>query len=648
MKRTDFTADLNLYAALFIDIAAWDCGLHNALLADFRRIERTVKTRGMPFIMIDMPDAGKILDSALSRGHLNSGDLPKTFGKIVCEGSREFLSKLFLKVFDSTGLLRPDVDPTSIFFLRQVLVLAKKVRKECSDEAVLEEVESFRRIENDCRRPSLDWDADSLDVVGSRRLSFLDGYRHAPDLVSNRDECPRPLLAVMDSVAGRIISNFPELDWRDLEPRHGPGAVADGGSRADKYRLPHWPAKLEGMFPSSYYAQSREDLHLETTISRSLNEPSARLIAVPKTLKAPRLIASEPTAHQFLQQGLMKWIRQNLPDLLKPCIDFTSQEPSRLACLRASEDGLSATVDLSAASDRLSCWTVERVMQYNHTLLHSLHAVRTRTLVNATGVGERYYLRLKKFAAQGSAVTFPVQTIVYAIASIAACIYEEGVSVNKNTIRDAAERIQVYGDDIVLPSHAVHALALLLSHLGLKVNASKTHYTGHFRESCGMDAFKGVDVTPVKARDLELGETAEHLSSWIDVSNNAYQKGLWSLSSYMVAKIPTRIRRLIPVTKEDLGCLTLYSYQSTPLLTKQRYNAKLCRDEVLGLRAEVRTDVARREDYQNLLQYFVEDPDPDVFWSAGYLVGNRIRLRKRWVPVTLTGVGVPDLWPLKP
>lgn len=639
MKRTNLMASLPLHAALFKDIAAFDRDLQSSLKLDLIRLERLSDTRGLSFMMIDMPDAGKVVDFALSRGHIRWTDLPKSFGK--CNPYPKFLGMLFSRVFGEDGSLLPGCDVNHIYFLRQVLYLAKKVRKECSDAAILAEVIQFREIDQSLRSPSLRWDNDRLfdwplsgstgeDRSRGTRLALTDGYRATPDFVSHRDECPLPLLRIMQAVSDSVVCRFPEVDWRDIKPRHGPGAVADAKSGTDKYLFPTWPRKLDGFFPYSYFGQSREDLHLEVSTSMSIVEPPAKLLAVPKTLKAPRLIASEPIAHQYIQLGMMRWIRKHLPSPLRITIDFLDQLPSRAACHKASIQGDIATVDLSSASDRLSCWTVERVFRTNPSVLEALHACRTRWLRNATGVGEPYFLVLKKFAAMGSGTTFPVQSIVYALAGIAAILYEGNGKVSYDTITRAARRIRVFGDDIILPSHAVPSLALLLRHLQLKVNVMKTHYMGHFRESCGMDSYNGFDVTPLYLRDLELGQSAEDIVSWIDVSNNAYSKGLWHLSEAMLRTIPSETMALLPQSDEEMGCLSIRCYNPAPH-KKVRYNRDLHYEETLGLVIQGGSLRRKRESHQNLLQYFVEEPSPEIIWSAGYDVRKRIRLRKRWV-----------------
>ncbi len=631
--------DLTPYAAVFKDVTAWAPELQSSLERDYQRLVQVVTTRGIPFICIDMPEAGKLLDVSLSRGWIQFAELPPTFGKVSKDTGGYFLKELFLKVFTPDGYLREDCDVQYIYFLRQVLYLAKKVNLPCSDAALEAATKEFVQIDAQLRRPTLNWDLDELDTHRLNELSFCDGHRSQPDLVSHRDTCPLPLLRKLDEVCRFVVRQFPHFGWEDLVPRHGPGAVSDVKRGNDKYSFPNWPRKLDLSFPYERYAQHREDLHLYTCKPVSSHEPPARLAAVPKTLKGPRLISVEPVAHQFLQQALLGWIRKQFPKTLRHSVDFGKQGLSQDAALAASVSGTEATVDLSSASDRLSCWIVERLFSglLEADLLVALHACRSRVLSYTDQSGKNQIV-LHKYAGQGNATTFPVQTIFYACVSIAAILFENGSDVTSSSVRRAARQVRVFGDDIVLPSSAVRSLTDLLSQTGMKVNMSKTHVAGHFRESCGMDAYRGVDVTPLYIRAFELGEAPEDLVSWIDVCNNAYHKGLWILSEWMWEQVPEKIRNLIPITNKPMGCLTLQTNQEALIhSSRRRYNVHLQRDEILALQGSSQTVQKKREGHDNLLQYFLEAPEPDILgvypvWTSGYIVKSRLLLRKRWVP----------------
>lgn len=625
--------DLTCYAAVMKDAVAWDRELEPFLLLDYQRLERIVTSRGITFIMIEMPEACKVIDQALSRGRLWPEMLPETFGSIR-SGHRKFLRCLTTKVFDDGGFLRDDVEAKAIFYLRQLLLMAKKIEEECSDASKEAEVTTFRQIDESLFAPSLNWDGDDL-LFGDRRLDFGDNLRCVPDMFSFRDTVRPKLLQMVHQVSDRLVSRLPVLDWRHINPRHGPGAVADARTGTDKYRFPTWPAKLERTFPYSYFAMSREDLSVsEAGIIVGAHEPPCRLMAVQKTLKAPRMIASEPASHQFIQLGLMEWFRLHMPRPLRNSIDFKKQELSRALCLEASRTGDMATVDLSAASDRLSCWVVERFFRGSQTLLEALHSCRTRWLINATGVGEAYSIRLKKYAPMGNGTTFPVQSWVYAVIAIASVLYEERLEPTWPNIDSVSKRIRVYGDDIILPSSAVLSLVSILEYFQLKVNSKKTFSRGHFRESCGIDAYAGVDVTPVYLSSLTLNSNAsDSLSSWTDVSKNAARRGLPTLASWLEDRIPRKVRELLPRTKDPVGCLSLWSHFAGISGCKRRYNRKLHRFEMLALTSQSKLEKTKRHSYGDLLQYFLEDPAPDDNWAAGFTTRKRTQLRVRWVPL---------------
>lgn len=635
MKRTVTMADLAPYAALFLDIAAWAPDLRPSLNRDFDRLYRVVSTRGLSFILLDLPEAGKVFDFSLSRGTIDFSALPKSFGK-VSSGREYFMQQLLYRVFTSDGRLLPFPCITSIDFIRQVFYLAKKVVIPCPNKAVVEAVHEFIQIEESMRRPTLSWDLDDLGHP-EHELSLLDGYRYCSDLISHRDTVPRPALRVLEAVSDIVVSTMPKFDPLSILPGHGPGAVSDVRSGEDKYLFRSWPVKLDNTFSFEYFSQSREDLHLgDRKRALSSSESFSRLCAVPKTYKGPRLITIEPVAHQYIQQGVLMWLRDNFPKLLSSSINFKRQDLSMEAALAASKSRTIATVDLSSASDRLSCWLIERIFRKNYGVLRALHACRTRG-IKVVQLEQPHYLMMRKYAGQGNATTFPVQSIVYCLVAIAAVLYESGRKPSLSTIKSAASQIRVFGDDIILPSSAATVLMQLLSHLGLKVNMTKSHVQGGFRESCGMDAYDGVCVTPVYISALALGSRPSDLVSWIDVSNNAYRKGLWHLADWMVGQIPSSKRKLVPVSNRSLGCLTLASYQDCLVSSKRRTNTTLFRDEILALQVTNKTVTKQRGEYEALLQYFLEASLPDVFgvlpkWKAGYFVRSRTLLKVRWVP----------------
>jgi hypothetical protein len=464
--------------------------------------------------------------------------------------------------------------------------------------------------------------------MGAYKFSFRD------ELICKQSH-PRgdKLWALVDAVFARLVP-CEEVQYLDLSPKHGPGAVADVKSGKDKFNFPYWPSKLEGTFPASEYALPNLRLYLSdvTTIGLNPKEPPARLIAVPKSYKGPRLIASEPTAHQFLQQGLLRWLRRKSRPALRYCFDPRSQEPSRDAALLASLKMDLATVDLSSASDRLSCWTVERALSSNQSLLRALHATRTRCIIDATGSYPNLSLKLKKFGAQGAAVTFPVQTMIYAGFSIAAVLFDRGMRPTTRNVNRVAREVRVFGDDIILPKSSLLTLSLLLEVNQLKINVSKTHYEGGFRESCGMDAYRGYDVTPLYIPSFGWSTSPETAAGWVDVSNNAHSAGLWILAATMRELIPVKNRKKILVSSRDGDGLRFKTFcEGSNAESRSRWNNDIHCTEYHNLIVVPDLEVKKRGSWQDLHQYLVEAPLPSSKWEAGYLSRKSVKLMTGWV-----------------
>nr|UJQ85560.1 MAG: hypothetical protein 3 [Leviviridae sp.] len=653
-KRTSHEVSAS-YLALIEDVRKQKPDLVPYFLEGLPRLERLVETRGLGVICIDLPQLGKVFDKALSSGFFDKKKVPQTLGS---QRHGFIFDEMFSNYLYEPHTCRvyKSVDPDFVLFTRTLLYMMKDIVKVPSDESIAASVRSFFQIDAGLRKPTLFWNADDLYTGRSGldcstsdnpsrtvRLSFVDGGRGTEDQVFPGLEAPiscrKELLELLDEVCRVSSSMFGYLATDELCGRHGPGAVSDTRTGEDKYLFPNWPLKLGLSFPSERHAYSDELVAHLYGMRQSLNEPPAKLLAVPKSMKGPRLITSEPTAHQFLQQGLLKWLRHHMPHYLRASIDFLSQEPSRATALEASRTGELMTVDLSSASDRLSLWTVERAFSGNSSILAALHAVRTRTVVDFTTKRKKDSTVLRKYAGQGNATTFPVQTFIYTWIAITSVLWESKgrfASVTRKTLSRAARKVRVYGDDIILPSRCGHILAELLEYLQLEINWVKTHHKGHFRESCGMDAYRGYDVTPLYMQALALPDkpTPSELVSWIDVCNNAYTKGFWSLSTFMIECIPSSIRRDIPVTRDPLGCLRFFTHTRLTHFRHTRTNERFQCEEVYGYVLKSKEVREKRNTHQSLLQYFVEKPLPDSKFESGWVVRKRSQLRKRWVPTT--------------
>jgi hypothetical protein len=553
-----------------------------------------------------------------------------------------FLGELYKEVFEKEGELRQDASITAIVAIRQVYLGLKKLELPCKERSIQDAVQEFLDIEPTLRRPTLQWGLPDLNHHSN--VTFCDDYyvRYGSegfyagldDSIKDRaEECLLGSLTILHRVCDIVSALLGDLHSEvDTElPKHGPGAVSNLRRGEDKYSFPQWSERLEAIFPYCRYAAANEGLLHEDSRDLSGAENSSRLICVPKTLKAPRLIAAEPVENQWLQQLVRNQLESRLKKTpLSSSVAFNDQSLNQKGALYGSENGCYATIDLSSASDRLSCWTVERVFRNNASILERLNAVRSSKV---EGKLLKEPLELAKHSTMGSAVTFTVQSIVYACVSIAAVLAFSGKKVTIKSIREATDDVQVFGDDIIVPTEVVHLVADILKYLDLKVNWDKTYTGRHFRESCGVDAFAGHDVSPVYTKHLpSTNVTDGKVSSIVQTSNNLHNKGYWTLASLFKESLMEQ-DNLIPVVSHTSG---LFGYTSFTGFVEPRYwrwNDKLHKVEYKVLQPVKKVDHIERDNHTNLLQYFLEAPDPlqaKASWHAGYKRYGRVLLRVGW------------------
>lgn len=644
-----------LYAAMFSDIAGMFPMLRTELGRDSSRLRSAIEARGLSFVTIDLPAQLKHFDRCLAEGLLTASDLPYSGSWKRGYMIPKLFRGLYLRIFDCFGVLRDDADPHAIRALRQLLSLSKKLRMECADGRRYKVVSDFFTVDAGLRIPTLPWADDDLRPDQTISVSFGDAAdlsrvadRRQLDLLDcagdPSDPASYPYAAAerLQGVADVIISGFLSFDGEEWRAKHGPGAVAEQRGYLTKYRFPHWPVKLESVFPSSthaYYSVWEAALDSpvrgpEATCDLSPHEPPSKLITVPKTQKAPRLIAAEPTAHQWCQQIILDYLRTAIDtSCLRHCISLRDQSNNQKWAMAASIHGSRATVDLSEASDRVSCWTVERLFRSQRYLLDALHASRTRWVMNTIDRHSPTHALLRKFSCMGSAVTFPVQSILFAICAIHAVLEAQGGYANARRIRQTAKEVRVYGDDIIVPTYALAELRDVLGYLQLKVNDNKTFGTGKFRESCGLDAWGGHDVTPVYSLTYPEKSRPESVISCVESSNNFERRGYHSTAQFLKSRVEACGRTFahIPLRSPDSGLFGWKRFDASlwsPL--KTRWNRNLHRLE--GLVLSLRASATRLRDHspRSLHQFFTDDPDPSLPWTSGITLRGKVHLRLTW------------------
>jgi hypothetical protein len=235
----------------------------------------------------------------------------------------------------------------------------------------------------------------------------------------------------------------------------------------------------------------------------------------------------------------------------------------------------------------------------------------------------------------GNATTFPVESLIFLSIAIAACLVDELAS-NQRTlterVRQLAGSVSVFGDDLIVPRDKVGLVVRLLTLLDFKVNNDKSFWTGRFRESCGVDAFGGHEITPVYA-SKPFDNSPESYAAAIDISNNLYRRFLVHAANYVQSTVG-RIK--FPVVPIDSGVVGFQSFVTPSLdLLKGRWHQGLQERQIRVPSFHTSNEVLPPADFNTcLLQYFTEEPDPFTMWTSGIRTRPVLKIKHRWVSAT--------------
>ena len=621
--------------------------LHREFERDYARLSKGVDTRGLSVLTLDLPALGKHLDRCLSDTIWSEPHLP--FSRRA--GPRTVIPRLFggllRMVFHPNGVLRDDLDVNAIAFLRQLYAVAKKVKIDCDPSRTFGAIREFYEIESSLPPPSLDWNGDGFVAEDASLLSFedYDPLRHPDNLFSStRQELRTSIfLRNLQTIADYGAWALGMFDPEAHSPKHGPGAVSDLSGREFKFTFPFWSDRLERVFPYDEFAFANYDHWIDAVTDEKVAssiEPMAKLIVVPKTQKSPRLIAAEPTSHQWCQQIIWSYFRARYQaSTLGEFVSFGDQTRNQILAKRASIQGSHCTVDLSSASDRLTCKFVERLFRRNPFLLEALYSSRTRYLRQDIDKKSPPLCRLKKFSTMGSACTFPVQSHAFLMIALSAVITVRGLPPTPRSVADLVGEVRVFGDDIIVPDDAGSLLCEALGNLDFKVNQSKTYRIGRFRESCGLEAYAGVDVTPAYFLRPPEATKPETVVSALEASNNLHSKGFWNAAEAVRRTLPQGLS--IPVVGPVSGAMGVRSFVGTSLDSmRTRWSNELQRIEVRTTVASAKVTWVDPSHHGQLFQFFLEDPASKrgpgplaqgLQWRSGYADRPRTRLVRRWV-----------------
>jgi hypothetical protein len=569
-----------------------------ALRLTTQKVESRLGREGIGFLTKTLARLCKCFDQALA-GNGSFDNVSTGFKPYAGTKLPRFLGEFFVTIFTPDGHLLPDPDALSVRIVRQLLSPYGKYKLPYTNRQEHEVLQAFKSSEEDLKNANEFFNSLKANYSTHNATAYRPKY-HGQTIDFYRDSegvIFRPIGDIIRDAKRALQRVFLSFDVRDIYPRHGPGAVATKQKHSGKFRWVNVCKRITDIYPLDeyFYASPGHVCDVYRDFNRvGTKDLSARVLLVPKDSRGPRLISCEPVDFQWIQQGLGSAIVRHVEShyLTKGRVNFTDQEVNRNKALTSSITGDYVTLDLKEASDRVHIDLVR--LLFPDSLQESLEACRSLSTELPTGE----VLRLNKFAPMGSALCFPILALtVWAIL--------HGGAPNA----DIRKNIFVYGDDVIVPKAYASSAMTALELFGLKINHSKSCCSGLFRESCGMDAFKGTNVTPVRFRTVwTKSPSPDTYTSYISYANAFYDKG-WHSTYRVICEMLASVFGAVPGEDMFLTCPSLRYSTSTDRSFAKRWNRHLQRWQY---RVRDVSSVHHEESnvcgWQKLLRFFSESP----------------------------------------
>jgi hypothetical protein len=150
-----------------------------------------------------------------------------------------------------------------------------------------------------------------------------------------------------------------------------------------------------------------------------------------------------------------------------------------------------------------------------------------------------------------------MEAMAFFIAIVTHRIRALGVRITPSAVFKYSRQVYVYGDDLIVPADEAPAICETLELFGFKVNRHKSFWAGKFRESCGVDAYDGDDVTPTYVRRLLPADRTDchGIASTVALANHFYLKGLWRTARALREHVETLLGPLPTISRSDFSDL---------------------------------------------------------------------------------------------
>lgn len=512
-----------------------------------------------------------------------------------------FLSGLTSQVLDTTT--DPLQQSTALGQIYQLCVAFKKIEGPYPKSVLRKQVADF--VEVDKSLSQIDLWLESNNVI----------LEHARAIVNS------------------IFKDIDPLDTRLALPHPGPGATNTKVEKNMRYRPHVLYTQLHDVFDYQEWFYAHPWLACEESKTylllhkKKCRAPRSRKVFVHKQFGKARGIFIEENEMQFLQQGIKNVLYEHLEmhPATKGRVNFSSQLINQILALQSSDDMEYGTLDMSEGSNRVLRDLVYYLFQDQENWLSVLNALSTKVVELPHDLTDNPLLYTNMYAPMGSGLCFPIMSIVHYVLC-------KSIILN-SALKDRykmSKKVYVYGDDIILPSVCVQAIYDWLPRFGMKLNTNKSYYASHFRESCGLHAYKGVEITPVYFNSIPT--SSSHLGSLLSIiakEASLFNKGYKATCNYL-RRMCAEHFGVLPYVRPDTSILGWRRNDTTDThiktyASKLRYNRDLQRTEYrmrMIIDTGINLPITHNDGYLRKLTTLAE--------MKGFVKGSSTELKVRW------------------
>lgn len=357
--------------------------------------------------------------------------------------------------------------PREFAYARQCLAFYSKNAdlSLCNRRAAM--VESFNESEKQCKDTN-------------KRLS---AWYQSGDLFSRGDSI---FLDVRRKITD-IIADAPDVTELDIGFGPGTNVGIQHKNTNAVYKLDSVPSCTSSMF-DLVKTRLLHDVHgWFKAHNFKLDIVRARLGGVPKNALTERSIIVEALLNGLYQKGIGTELRGRLKQY---GLDLRSAwKRNKFLAKQGSLLNHVATLDVRNASNTQALLLIFHLIQDDWFDL--MNSVRSHEVEYNTKANGRRSKTLEMFSSMGNGFTFELETLVFYALSLVVC----------GRCKADPSLVTVFGDDIVVPVECVPLMREYLTMFGFEINEAKSFVDGPFRESCGGDYYKGINIRPFYVKD---------------------------------------------------------------------------------------------------------------------------------------------------